>query len=161
MRMPQCYLDILANYFNISCVPRYMTQRCKFLDNLPAYMFNPGYHEEITSQGRRKCDTSQLGSTLFSTMLNEANELCSPDAIQNWSKSTHNQVTSISFHSVTAVICWLCSFFQLIYDEKDGGFSVGFVSLNPQNLQQAFKEKVSTIGVEIPTARYVPRISRL
>jgi len=88
-----------------------MAQRCKFLDNLPAYMFNPGYHEEITSQGRRKCDTSQLGSTLFSTMLKEANELCSPDAIQNWSKSTHNQVTSISFHSVTAVICWLCSFF--------------------------------------------------
>jgi len=87
-------IDVLKFYLNVS---RYMTQRCKFLDNLPAYMFNPGYHKEVTSQGKTKeCNTQQLGSTLFSTMLNEANELCSPGAIQNWSDSTHNQVISDS-----------------------------------------------------------------
>ena len=78
-----------------------MIQRCKFLDKFQAYMFNPGYHQEVTSQGRREFDTRQLGSTLFSAMLNEANDLCSPGAIQNWSKSTHNQVTSIYFDSVS------------------------------------------------------------
>ena len=40
---------------------------------------------------------------------------------------------------------------QLIYDFKDGGASLGLITLHPEKLPEADKAKFSRIGVKIPS----------
>lgn len=40
---------------------------------------------------------------------------------------------------------------QLIYDFKDGGASLGLISLHPSQLREAEKAKFRKIGVKIPS----------
>lgn len=44
---------------------------------------------------------------------------------------------------------YLCS--QLIYDFKDGGASIGLISLNPSDIKDEDKEKFEKIGIKIPS----------
>lgn len=40
---------------------------------------------------------------------------------------------------------------QLIYDFKDGGGSLGLISLHPEKLNDSDKRKFEKIGVDIPS----------
>ena len=43
--------------------------------------------------------------------------------------------------------------FQLIYDFKDGGGSLGLISLHPDQLSEEDKLKFKKIGVNIPSMK--------
>ena len=84
-----------------------MNRRCDFLDNLPAFNYNRGVGEYLKDQkgkyitdekGKRMVtDTTQLGSTLMTTMLKEVENFCDPDIKKNWSIKPHQQVTIASY----------------------------------------------------------------
>ena len=77
---------------------RYMKRRCEFLDNCPAFIYNPGSSEYIdTPQGPRRNDTKQLGSTLMRAMLNEVSDFCDPIIRENWALKPHHQVGLCSY----------------------------------------------------------------
>lgn len=40
---------------------------------------------------------------------------------------------------------------QLIYDFKDGGASIGLISLNPGQMEEEEKDKFERIGIKIPS----------
>ena len=71
-----------------------MMRRCHFLDNLPAYNYNTGGTEMITTAKGKKIpnNTHQLGSTLMKSFLKEVSEFCDPDGQADWSKKPHEQV---------------------------------------------------------------------
>ena len=75
-----------------------MKRRCEFLDNCPAFNFNPGSSEYLKSEkkGKKKMnDTSQLGSTLMETMISEVSDFCDPFIWENWALKPHHQVRGI------------------------------------------------------------------
>ena len=76
--------------------PRYMKRRCAFLDNCPAFNYNPGSSEYTTNAKgeRKKNDTTQLGSTLMHTMLKEVSDFCDPFIKEDWALKPHHQVRS-------------------------------------------------------------------
>ena len=76
-----------------------MKRRCSFLDKCPAFNFNGGSTEYITSSDgkKRKNDTTQLGSTLMETMLREVSDFCDPIIRENWSLKPHHQVGVVIF----------------------------------------------------------------
>ena len=77
------------------CTHRYMKRRCGFLDELPNFNFNMGVGEYLTEDQTRVCtDTTQLGSTLMTTMLKEVEDFCDPAIKENWSLKPHQQVTA-------------------------------------------------------------------
>ena len=45
--------------------------------------------------------------------------------------------------------------FQLIYDFKDGAGSIGLITMHPDEIEDADKERFLNIGIEIPTMRLV------
>ena len=88
---------------------RYMSRRCIFLENLPAFNFNSGIGERALlrkhkrgPRGKRytamhKCtNTVLLGSTLMKAMLDEVSEICEQND-HNWSQKAHQQVYTMSF----------------------------------------------------------------
>ena len=54
------------------------------------------------------------------------------------------EATSLSFSSMLS---------QLIYDFKDGGASLGLISLHPDQLPEEDKLKFEKIGVSIPSMK--------
>lgn len=71
-----------------------MSNRCQFLDCLPAFNYNSGLGEyKKNSCGELvPTNTKELGSTLMETMLNEVSAFCDPAIIENWSHNPHQQV---------------------------------------------------------------------
>ena len=133
-------------------VDRYMTRRCNFLDTLPAFNYNLGRGELVTKECgvRAYTNTSKLGSTLLSTMLKEVNDFCDPTIKENWSVKPHQQVRIITV--LSEVYSPLLTFFlQLIYDFKDGGSSLGLISLHPDKLKEGDTAKFKEIGVNVPS----------
>lgn len=150
-----------------------MHRRCSFLDSLPAFNFNSGYGEYVeTEQGRVATNTRQLGSTLMATMLKEVADFCHPAIRENWSHKPHQQVgwvehslpdktcsqsgllsrashTSASY--IARVNCVPSPPVQLIYDFKEGGASLGLISLHPDQLPPKDKLRFQRIGVNIPS----------
>lgn len=76
-----------------------MKRRCEFLDNCPAFNYNPGASEYVvTEKGeRQRNDTTQLGSTLMHAMLNEVSDFCDPIIRENWALKPHHQVSCYAY----------------------------------------------------------------
>ena len=91
-----------------------MMRRCHFLDNLPAYNYNTGGTEMITTAKGKKLpnNTRQLGSTLMKSFLKEVAEFCDPDGQTDWSKKPHEQVED----TVCLCVCVLFTVYYLIVD---------------------------------------------
>ena len=49
----------------------------------------------------------------------------------------------------------------MIYDFKDGGGSLGLISLLPDEIPEEDKSKFLKIGVEIPSMKYVPNRTKV
>jgi len=84
-----------------------MKRRCAFLDNCPAFNYNPGSTEYMVgAKGeKKKNDTTQLGSTLMDTMLREVSDFCDPLIREDWALKPHHQVplthsTQCSYYTV-------------------------------------------------------------
>ena len=74
---------------------RYMKRRCAFLDAMAGFIYNTGFGEYFTDPltGRLMAsDTTELGSTLMTTMLEEVKDFCDPRIKENWSLKVHQQV---------------------------------------------------------------------
>ncbi len=131
-----------------------MKIRCSFLDKLPTFNYNAGFGEyKVNEQGNRAAtDTRQLGSTLMSTMLKEVGDFCDPAIKDNWSLKPHQQVCSQN-DSLSPAVNYLSTRppSQLIYDFRDGGASLGLISLHPDQLRGEDKVRFKRIGVEIPS----------
>jgi len=70
-----------------------MERRCRFLDNMPAFKYNPGVGEYVqTGETRYRTDTTKLGSTLMETMLREVADFCNPKIKESWTQKGHQQV---------------------------------------------------------------------
>ena len=85
IRLWSCAFHLSNNYSF-----RYMYRRCSFLDNLPAFNFNNGAGD--WQHDGKLTDTTKLGSTLMTAMLQEVKDICDPTANQNWAHKTHQQV---------------------------------------------------------------------
>ena len=73
-----------------------MERRCRFLDNMPAFNYNNGAGEYITTGGtRHRSDTRHLGSTLMETMLREVADFCDPEIKESWTQKGHQQVACV------------------------------------------------------------------
>ena len=81
----------MTNVHNIHY--RYMKRRCAFLDKMPAFVYNIGRGEPLPDG--TTSDTTKLGSTLMSTMLQEVKNLCKHDVKYRWSQKAHQQVYGI------------------------------------------------------------------
>ena len=57
-------------------------------------------------------------------------------------------------------INYICFCVQLIYDFKDGGGSIGLISLHPDNLSGVLRDSFERIGVEIPRLLYVRKSNK-
>lgn len=81
-----------------------MKRRCEFLDNCPAFNYNPGASEYVvTEKGeRQRNDTTQLGSTLMHAMLNEVSDFCDPIIRENWALKPHHQVSCYTHVQICA-----------------------------------------------------------
>ena len=73
-----------------------MARRCKFLDSLPAFNYNPGRGVNPDDLGKspgegvkRNTNTEKLGSTMMRTMLKEVHEFCDPSTD---TQKSHQQV---------------------------------------------------------------------
>jgi len=144
-----------------------MKRRCGFLDTLPAFNYNTGGGEYIIDElGQRiRTNTKQLGSTLLNTMLKEVEDFCDPDIKENWSLKPHQQV--MLRYQLRQL--WMYTYYrhpshlppvpllsplppsQLIYDFKDGGASLGLISLHPDQLPDEDKRRFKNIGVKVPS----------
>ena len=70
-----------------------MKRRCFFLDNLSYFNYNNGGGNYTSKEGQRIItDTSKLGSTLMTTMLEEIESFCKPFTTTNSNTKPHNQV---------------------------------------------------------------------
>lgn len=76
-----------------------MKRRCSFLDHLDAFNYNEGLGREFGSQ--KDTDTTNLGSTLMYTMLNEVREFCNPKS----KLKSHQQVTIAISMYIVATCC--------------------------------------------------------
>ena len=65
--------------------------RCQFLDGLESFNYNQGRGEFIQSENRYT-NTTKLGSTLMSCMLEEVNALFDPEILRNWSSKVQHKV---------------------------------------------------------------------
>ena len=84
-----------------------MLRRCQILDSLPAFNYNQGYGEIVLPEygriGPRKItNTTNLGSTLMTTMLDEVNHLCTSSLKKEWSKNSHNQVSNCTILDISS-----------------------------------------------------------
>ena len=78
-----------------------------FLDNLPAFNYNPGAGEYIVVNGQRvRTDTHELGSTLVEMMLKEVEDFCDPNIKDNWSHKAHQQVSEVNFKKQVVNTSW-------------------------------------------------------
>lgn len=57
------------------------------------------------------------------------------------------------YYSTVELITHLFCPLQLIYDFKDGGGSLGLISLNPNGIPKEDISEFSKIGVEIPSMK--------
>ncbi len=91
-----------------------MKRRCDFLDNCPAFNFNPGSSEYLKSEGKKgkkkMNDTSHLGSTLMETMLSEVSDFCDPFIRENWAMKPHHQVRRCGTSDVTFGFIFVITF---------------------------------------------------
>ena len=69
-----------------------MKRRCKFLDELPAYNYNPGRGDVMSKIGLTHYDTTNLGSILMKAMLEEVENFCDPLIAQKWADFHYQQV---------------------------------------------------------------------
>ena len=78
---------------------RYMINRCKFLDELPAYNYNTGGAEtfEDESGDLVATNTQKLGSTMIRRRLSEVNEFSNYSRLKDWNSFSHNQVIINAF----------------------------------------------------------------
>lgn len=80
-----------------------MSRRCAFLDTLPTFNYNSGRGEPIHDKDDKSnsedvqeyTDTTELGSTLLCTMLNEVSDFCNPSVQRDWSSRAYQQVRVI------------------------------------------------------------------
>ena len=81
-----------------------MKRRCDFLDRLPFFNYNLGTGEYVQSKSGgepKPSDTSNLGSTLLHTMINEVSDMCDPNSKEKWTLKARQQVCYINVYTIT------------------------------------------------------------